>query len=158
MLPVLGLLPDGSYRSVLLAPRIAGRKREALLEPAGRGDDLDGGQARYVRVIEYEIPDRDGEDELIALVTTITDLRLAPAAELARAYHQRWEHEGGNAQLKTYLRGPRVNHGAGTFVTQEKQLRVPDLAYIQGRLPPRPPTCSAHGGSWSGSGNAGGAP
>ena len=25
---------------------------------------------------------------------------------LAQAYHQRWEHETGNAQLKTYLRGP----------------------------------------------------
>jgi hypothetical protein len=43
---------------------------------------------------------------LIALVTTITDLREASAAELARAYHQRWEHETGNGQLKTALRGP----------------------------------------------------
>ena len=25
---------------------------------------------------------------------------------LAAAYHERWEHETGNAQLKTYLRGP----------------------------------------------------
>ena len=25
---------------------------------------------------------------------------------LARAYHERWEHEGANQQLKTYLRGP----------------------------------------------------
>ena len=25
---------------------------------------------------------------------------------LAQAYHQRWEHETGNQQLKTYLRGP----------------------------------------------------
>ena len=30
----------------------------------------------------------------------------APAAVLAQAYHERWEHETGNAQLKTYLRGP----------------------------------------------------
>lgn len=106
--PVLGLLPDGSYRSVLVAPRITGRKREALLEAARRGDDLDGDQARYVRVIEYEVPDRDGDGdgELIALVTTITDFRAAPAAGLARAYHERWEHETGNQQLKTYLRGP----------------------------------------------------
>src|SRR5215471_14250338 len=41
-----------------------------------------------------------------ALVTTITDLREAPAPALASAYHGRWEHETGNAQLKTYLRGP----------------------------------------------------
>ncbi len=43
LLPVLELLPDGSYRSVLVNP--------------------------------------------------ITDPRLAPAAVLAQAYHQRWEHE-----------------------------------------------------------------
>ena len=56
--------------------------------------------------MEYEIPDRDGEDELIALVTTITDPLEAPAAAPAAAYHQRWEHETANAQLKTFLRGP----------------------------------------------------
>jgi hypothetical protein len=59
-------------------------------------------------VTEYHVPDRDGDgkDELIALVTTITDPRQAPAAALARARHQRWEHETGNAQLKACLRGP----------------------------------------------------
>ena len=36
-----------------------------------------------VRVIEYEIPDRDGDGELIALITTITDPALASAQELA---------------------------------------------------------------------------
>jgi hypothetical protein len=59
-------------------------------------------------VAEYEIPDRESDDNdgLIALVTTITDARLAPAHALAQAYHQRWEHEGGSQQLKTHLRGP----------------------------------------------------
>jgi len=59
-------------------------------------------------VVEYTVPDRrgDGKDELIALVTTITEQTAAPAAALAEAYHQRWEHESGNQQLKTYLRGP----------------------------------------------------
>jgi hypothetical protein len=109
-LPVLEPLPDGSWRSVLVNPRIDPRwaARRDLLGAAGRGEDLPEDQARYVRVIEYQVPDRDGngKDERIILVTTITDFRAAPAAELARAYHQRWEHEGGNAQLKTYLRGP----------------------------------------------------
>jgi hypothetical protein len=31
---------------------------------------------------------------------------VAPAQTLAEAYHQRWEHETGNNQLKTHLRGP----------------------------------------------------
>jgi hypothetical protein len=105
-LPVLELLPDGSYRSVLVSPEVTGAARKRLIEAARNGDDLDPARARHVRAVEYEIPDRNGEDELIALVTTITDLREAPAAALASAYHQRWEHEGANAQLKTFLRGP----------------------------------------------------
>jgi hypothetical protein len=107
-LPALQLLPDGSYRSVLINPKITGKARQKLIEAARRGEDLDEDKARCVRVIEYEVPGRDGDGkgELIALVTTITDLRLAPAGALAQAYHERWEHETGNAQLKTYLRGP----------------------------------------------------
>ncbi|MGC2780976.1 MAG: IS4 family transposase [Bradyrhizobium sp.] len=107
-LPVLELLPDGSCRSVLINPKVTGKARQALLEAARTGQDLDPDQARYVRVIEYDVPDRegDGKDELIALITTITDPVQAGAAALAEAYHQRWEHETGNRQLKTYLRGP----------------------------------------------------
>ena len=107
-LPVLELLPDGSYSSVLVNPKIRGKARQALMEAARGGEDLQEDQARYVRVVEYEVPDRDGDGkgEVIALVTTITGMTAAPAPLLAEAYHQRWEHETGNAQLKTYLRGP----------------------------------------------------
>ncbi len=107
-LPVLGLLPDGSCRSVLVSPKVKGKARQQLAGAARRGEDLDERKARYVRVIEYEVPGRegDGKGELIALITTITDPRQAPAAVLAQAYHERWEHETGNRQLKTYLRGP----------------------------------------------------
>jgi hypothetical protein len=122
-LPPLEMLPDGSYRSVLIEPRIAGRKREALIEAARRGEDLDEDAARHVRVIEYDVPDRDGDgkDELIVLVTTITDYRQATAEALARAYHERWEHETGNAQLKTYLRGPGkvLRSGSPELIEQE---------------------------------------
>ena len=74
-LPVLELLPDGSYRSVLVSPKIKGKARQQLLQAARRGEDLDPDKARRVRVIEYEVPDRDGDGkgELIALITTITD-------------------------------------------------------------------------------------
>jgi hypothetical protein len=107
-LPVLELLPDGSYRSVLVSPKIKGSARQKLIEAARAGKKLDEEKARHVRVAEYEVPDRDGDEkgELIALITTITDFRQAPAAVLAAAYHERWEHEAGNAQLKTFLRGP----------------------------------------------------
>jgi hypothetical protein len=107
-LPTLEFLPDGSYTSVLVNPKVRGKARQVLVEAARAGQDLDPGQARAVRVVEYTVPDRagDGKDELICLVTTIGDPRHAPAQLLAEAYHQRWEHETGNKQLKTYLRGP----------------------------------------------------
>jgi Insertion element 4 transposase N-terminal len=107
-LPRLAFLPDGSYRSVLVNPGVRGKARDKILEAARAGEDLDHDSARYVRVVEYEVPDRegDGKDELIAVITTILEFADAPAAVLARAYNERWEHETGNKQLKTYLRGP----------------------------------------------------
>jgi len=119
LLPALELLPDGSGRSVLIQPRVSPASRRLLTEAAGRGEDLDPDQARYVRVITYDVPDRDGEP--IVLVTTITDWRAAPAKTLAQAYHQRWEHETGNAQLKTYLRGPGkvLRSGSPALIEQE---------------------------------------
>src|SRR5258708_7363593 len=60
-LPVLDLLPDGSYSSVLINPKVRGKARQALLDAARAGKDLDEDQARYVRVVEYEVPNRDGD-------------------------------------------------------------------------------------------------
>jgi Insertion element 4 transposase N-terminal len=107
-LPVLELLPDGSYLSVVARPSLHDKARSKLIAAARAGEYLEPGQAMRVRVIEYEIPGRDGDGsgELIALITTITDPAAAPAAELAQAYCQRWEEETGNDQLKTCLRGP----------------------------------------------------
>jgi hypothetical protein len=107
-LPLVKALPGGSCLSVLVSPKIAGKARDKLIEAARAGQDLDARRARYVRVIEYDVPGRDGDGkgELIALITTITGWQRAPAAEFADAYYQRWEHETGNDQLKTHLRGP----------------------------------------------------
>jgi hypothetical protein len=107
-LPVIEMHPDGSYASVLINPMIRGTARQQLIETARAGGDLDPEQAMVVRVIEYTVPDRegDGTGELIALITTITDPRAASTQVLAQAYQQRWEHETGNDQLKTHLRGP----------------------------------------------------
>ncbi len=114
-LPIVKVLPDGTYLSALINPTIRGaRRREAILDTArtvadgGEDAELDPAEAHLVRVIEYDVPDRDGNGtgELIVLLCTITDPADAGADELAAAYHQRWEQETGNDQLKTHLRGP----------------------------------------------------
>ncbi len=108
-LPVVRVLDDGTYLSVLIDPEIRGARRRAAITAAARdGADLADEPAHLVRVVEYDVPDRDGNGtgELIVLLTTITDPTAARADELAAAYHQRWEEETGNDQLKTHLRGP----------------------------------------------------
>lgn len=123
-LPVVRVLSDGTYHTALIKPTVRGQRRERLLAAARAGQDLtdintvpDAFDERglpvihLARVIEYDVPDRvgNGTGELIVLLTSI----LHPAGddgaradELAAAYHQRWEHETGNDQLKTHLRGP----------------------------------------------------
>ena len=98
ILEPLEFFMDGSYRSVLVNPKVTGKARDKIRDAARAGEDLDPQKARYVRVVEYEVPDRagDGKDELIALITTITEFTGAPAGILARAYHERWEHEIGH--------------------------------------------------------------
>ena len=107
-LPVVAVLPDGTYTTVLIDPKICGARRARILAAARNGEDLDPDLAHLVRVIEYDVPDREsnGSGELIVLLTTITNPLETSADEMAAAYHQRWEEETGNDQLKTYLRGP----------------------------------------------------
>jgi hypothetical protein len=123
-LPVLRVLHDGSYLSVLINPKIRGaRHRKAIMAVAremalrvGQNPDtagldvaeLDPTEAHLVRVVEYDVPDRvgNGTGELIAVLSNIHDPAHARADELAGAYNERWEEENGNDQLKTHLRGP----------------------------------------------------
>ncbi len=121
-LPVVTVLPDGTYLTVIMDSAIRGSRREAILAAARAGRDLaevpgvldDRGRprARLARVIEYDVPDRSrggsssGGGELIVLLSTVTDPGDARPDELAAAYHQRWEEETSNDQLKTHLRGP----------------------------------------------------
>ena len=119
------VLDDGTYLSALIAPTVRGTRRERLLAAARAGEDLADINAvpdafdqrglpviHLARVIEYDVPDRvgNGTGELIVLLTSILDpdpsTGGARADELAAAYHQRWEQETANDQLKTHLRGP----------------------------------------------------
>ena len=120
-LPVVRVLADGTYLTALIRPTVRGARRERLLAAARAGRDLADINAvpdafddrglpivHLARVIEYDVPDRagNGTGELIVLVSSVTDPSNARADELAVAYHERWEEETANDQLKTHLRGP----------------------------------------------------
>jgi IS4 transposase len=105
-LPVIEPLPDGSYRSMVINPKITGARRTTLIDQVRRGREIPVGDAIPVRVVEYEIPDREGNGtgELICLITSILDPSDVTAIELAAAYHERWESETSFREKKTYLR------------------------------------------------------
>ena len=104
-LPVLEWLPDGSYRSVLINPKVRGRRREQLLAAAAAGAELDPAQAMGVRAVEYMIDNRAGGGELFCLITTIGDHDFAAAVELAAAYAQRWEIELSFDEIEIHQTG-----------------------------------------------------
>ncbi|MFI6730866.1 transposase [Streptomyces sp. R-74717] len=115
-------MSDGSYLSIMRTP--AENIRHGQARAAGR-TLTEPPRGHLVRIIEYTVtihpqagPPRT---ETFRLVTSLLDHRLAPAHQLARAYHQRWEIENGFAELKNHLRG------AG-FILRSK---APELIYQQ---------------------------
>jgi Insertion element 4 transposase N-terminal/Transposase DDE domain len=102
-LPVLEWFPDGSYLSYIADSKEKARNSYRLRHGLTKITDLPG---FYVRVVDYEITDRGDGEEIITLVTNITDPDEIPAVELAAAYHQRWEAELVFDELKTHQRGP----------------------------------------------------
>jgi hypothetical protein len=105
-LPLVRRLADDSYLALIFAPNTSSQHKAALLAAARAGQEVDEGRARLVRAVEYTVPDRGGQDgELICVITTILNPAELSAAEVAFAYHQRWEHESGLDEIKTHLRG-----------------------------------------------------
>jgi len=102
-LPILEWFSDGSYLSFIADSREKARNSYRLRRGLAKITDLPG---FYVRVVDYEITDRGDGEEIITLVTNITDPEEIPAAELAAAYHERWEAELVFDELKTHQRGP----------------------------------------------------
>src|ERR1035437_6057214 len=70
-------------------------------------DQRQGTNGVTVRAIDYRLEGVEGAEPLYRLATTILDHKLAPAAELAAIYHERWEIETAFDELKTHLRGAR---------------------------------------------------
>ena len=92
-LPCEQRLPDGSYLSRIYP---------------SQQDQRRGRKGIVVRVIEYRLEGVEGAEPLYRLATTILDHELAPAAELAALYHERWEIETAFDELKTHLRGAHI--------------------------------------------------
>lgn len=86
VLPVVQMLPDGSYLSRIVA-----------------AEDRKRANPTTVRVVEYTLA---GQDTVYRLITTILDPELAPATDLAALYAQRWEFETALDEVKTHQRGP----------------------------------------------------
>ena len=107
----LGLVDPGPAAARLLAAARDGLDLTDINTVPDAFDERGLPVVHLARVIEYDVPDRagNGTGELIVLLTTIIDLdgdNGARADELAAAYHERWEQETANDQLKTHLRGP----------------------------------------------------
>jgi Insertion element 4 transposase N-terminal/Transposase DDE domain len=101
-LPVVRAFPDGSYESFLLDPKVRGRRANQRHRGSANIEEPSG---IPVRVIEYEVTNREGKGEIFCLITTIMDPQDASAAELAAAYQERWEFESSLDEIKTHQRG-----------------------------------------------------
>ena len=88
ILPCRQRLADGSYLSRLSA------------SPKDRRPEAGG---RVVRVIDHRLEGLPDAAPMYRLVTTRLEPGMAPAAELAALYHERWESEGVLAELKVTL-------------------------------------------------------
>jgi Insertion element 4 transposase N-terminal/Transposase DDE domain len=113
-LPVLAELPDGSWLTRIHDPRAARARRHKNGTRRRRGSPLPPETGPLpgitVRVLEFRLAvtadDGTTRTERYRLLTTVTDWRAHPAAELASAYAWRWAIETGYRECKTYLRGP----------------------------------------------------
>src|SRR2546430_14320523 len=85
-LPCEQRLPDGSYLSRIYP---------------SQQDQRRGRKGIVVRVIEYRLEGVEGAEPLYRLATTILDHELAPAAELAALYHERWEIETAFDEIRS---------------------------------------------------------
>ena len=101
-LPVLDVLPDGTYLSRIADPAASHtmRRRKGGADPR----DIPG---IAVRVIEYTVTSEDGAEtsETFTLLTDITDPAVLSCEQAAAAYAARWQLETCFNELETSIRG-----------------------------------------------------
>jgi hypothetical protein len=103
-IPVLQVLPDGSWLSELLPRRVKGSVAAAARR--GHRATVPDEVRIPVRVIEYAITNRDGAADTVTVMTSILDPTVASAAELAALYQQRWEFELTLDEVETHQMTP----------------------------------------------------
>jgi hypothetical protein len=99
-LPVLEVLPDGTWLSRIADPAASRRMRRQ----GAAGKDIPG---ITVRVIEYSVTSEDGSQtsETFTLVTDLLDPALLTCEQAAAAYACRWQLETCFDELETSVRG-----------------------------------------------------
>jgi hypothetical protein len=99
-LPVLKVLPDGTYLSRIASPEASDRMRRKGADPG----DIPG---IAVRVIEYSVTSENGSEvsETFALVTDLLEPGGLSAEQAAAAYPRRWQLETCFDELETSIRG-----------------------------------------------------
>ena len=99
-LPVLEVLPDGTWLSRIADPAASRRLRRK----GASGGDIPG---ITVRVIEYSVTSEDGSEtsETFTLVTGILDPGLLTPRQAAGGYASRWQLETCFDELETSIRG-----------------------------------------------------
>jgi len=113
---VVRTLGDGSFPATLY-PTWSDRRRQT--------------HGFLVRVIEYTFddPNRPGHGQRHRRVTTLLDANTHSATELVVLYHERWEIEIGNDELKTHPRGRLVDLRSRTPCGVLQELHGILLAY-----------------------------
>jgi hypothetical protein len=104
-LPVIQVLPDGSYLSEVASPKV---RASGFKIPLAVAADPRNATHIPVRVIEYTVTTAGGrgKPETFRLITTILDPDDVTAIELAAAYQQRWEYEISLREIETQMLEP----------------------------------------------------
>jgi hypothetical protein len=91
--------------ALIYRPGLAAERRRRLAQTVRDGGEVPADTARLVRVVDYTVPDRHPNGELITVITTIHDPHEVSGVDLATAYHDRWEEESALNEIKSDLRG-----------------------------------------------------
>jgi hypothetical protein len=118
-LPVLHVLPDGSYISEVTNQE---RKSRTRIDSSNI-DDIMLATHIPVRVVEYTVTkiDDEGEtqSETFRIITSILDPDIT-ADEIASTYHERWDIESTFREIENYLRqGKGIRSKTPELVRQE---------------------------------------